>query len=101
MIPDVVLVTAAVVTTAIALVFAVWSFRAYVDFKRSQRTMSLTMRRFAAIRAGTLDRYGHSLPPEDLDVDALVKLLFEMQSENLADVPRDLIARAGQLGSKK
>jgi hypothetical protein len=101
MISDVLLITAAVVTTTVAFVFAVWSFRVYVDFKRSQQTNRRMIQRFADIRAAAVDSSGRSLPAEDLDVEGLVKLLFEIEFVNLADVPRDWIARARKLGSRK
>src|SRR5262245_55432924 len=95
---DVFLVPAAIITSTIAIAFAVWSLRAaYLDHQRNVETL----KRFAAIRADALDKAGRSLDPGDLDVDDLVKLLFEMRSLNLADVPSRVIARAGDLVIKQ
>jgi len=99
--PNALLVTAAIVITTIAVAFAVWSLRAYRAYVEHQRTIRRTMERFAAIRADALAKSGLSSRPEDLDSEHLVKLLYEMQAFNLADVPRGLIARAEQLMTRQ
>jgi hypothetical protein len=101
MTPHVLLVAAAVVTSTIAVVFAVWSLLAYFEFKKNREKSRLAIKRFAEIRAGAVSESGRSLPLEDLSEELLVELLFQIQYANLADVPKEWVNRIGRLAKRR
>lgn len=101
MIPNVLLVSAVVVATTIAIVFALWSVRSYLEFKSEQTKSNVAKKRFAEIRAGALENSGRSMDPENFTAELLIDLLYEIQWMNLADVPKEWVAQAGELATEK